>query len=355
MNSFFDMDALNSQTPYIIAEIGVNHEGSLSRAKALVQLAAEGGASAAKFQTYKASDLAVKASPAYWDLTAEPTQTQRELFAKYDLLSDAGYRELARHCSDFGIDFLSTPFSEEAVELLDPLVSAFKVASADITNFPLLRQIAKKRKPVMISTGASSEDEIKDAVKLLKTSGVSQLCVMHCVLSYPTHLKDANLGMIPRLASLFPDSRIGYSDHTVPDPELLALTTSYILGASVIETHFTDDKGLPGNDHYHALDKNDLIELRRRLDVLDLMKGQSATRKVFMCERQSRLHARRSIVATRQIRKGARLLPQDVGVKRPGAGLHPRYIEDLVGRTALRDIYEDEFLSWDDFAIALEA
>ena len=162
-----------SSRPYVIAEIGVNHGGSLDLAKRLIDLAKEGGADAAKFQTYKAETLASRHSPAYWDLTKEPTTSQFQLFKKYDSFGPDDYRALAAHCRDAGIDFVSTPFDSEAVELLDPLMPFFKIASADLTNTPLLRQVASRGKPVVLSTGASTMEEVRQAVETLQAAGSS--------------------------------------------------------------------------------------------------------------------------------------------------------------------------------------
>src|SRR5690606_8552314 len=151
-------------------------------------------------------------------------------------------------------DFLSTPFDDEAVAFLAPLVPFFKIASADITTLPFLEKVAAHGKPVVLSTGASTPDEIAEAVRVLLTSGASEVALLHWVLSYPTRDEDAHLGMIQGLCRHYPDLVIGYSDHTVPSEDMRTLTTAYLLGARVIEKHFTDDKTLPGNDHYHAMD-----------------------------------------------------------------------------------------------------
>ena len=182
--------------PYIIAEIGVNHEGSLEKAKELIELAKEGGANAAKFQTYKADTIASVNSPAYWDRSMESTASQHELFQKYDCFDEKDYIALCEHCHKVGIEFLSTPFDEVAVDFLDPLMPFFKIASADITNIPFLRKIAFKQKPVLLSTGASNQAEIDLAISELQKYGCKDLCLLHCILNYPTLNENANLDMI---------------------------------------------------------------------------------------------------------------------------------------------------------------
>jgi sialic acid synthase SpsE len=336
--------------PYIIAEIGVNHEGSLDTALRLIELAKEGGADAAKFQTYKADRLASRHSPAYWDTTKEPTKSQYFLFKKYDAFGPPEYERLAAHCREVGIDFLSTPFDEEAVDSLDPLVSFFKVASADITNIPLLRKVAQKGKPVLLSTGASTLAEIEIAVDTLTRAGCPNLALMHCILNYPTDRASAHLGMIDCLLRSFPDQIIGYSDHTVPDESMTALTTAYLLGAVIIEKHFTHDKTLSGNDHYHAMDVVDLKRLIERLADIQTLVGTDYQKRPLESEEPARQHARRSIVVRTPIQAGQVITPQVLTSKRPGTGISPLHWDEVLGRRASRDLAVDDILAWTDLA-----
>ena len=201
--------------PYVIAEAGVNHEGSMDIAHRLIEEAAEGGADAIKFQTYKASTLAVRESPAYWDLGKESTSTQFDLFAKYDRLWKPEYETLKLYCDRVGIEFMSTPFDTDSVEFLSELMDVFKISSSDITNKPFIEKICKYGKPVILSTGASDLEEIDEALEWIDESGVP-VALMHCVLNYPTINKNAHLGMIKGLKKSYPDRVIGYSDHTLP-------------------------------------------------------------------------------------------------------------------------------------------
>lgn len=331
--------------PYLIAEIGVNHSGSMDLARRLIDEAAEGGATAAKFQTYKAAKLASRNSPAYWDTSKEPTRSQFELFSRLDSFGPDQYRQLAAHCVARGVDFLSTPFDLDAVDLLEPLVPAFKVASADITNVPLLRKVGQTGKPILLSTGASTLAEIGFAMQTLRASGATQIALLHCVLNYPTAIDHARLGMIEVLRRAFPDCVVGYSDHVVPDRTISALEVASLLGAGVLEKHFTHDKTLPGNDHYHAMDRDDLrcfvqrIELFRRLTATsddDISREDAA-----------RLHARRSIVAARDIKAGEALSEGNLIAKRPAHGISPVYWDEILGRKARADIPDDTLLTWD--------
>ena len=334
--------------PYVIAEIGVNHEGSLERAKQLIELAAEGGADAAKFQSYSAETLASRDSPAYWDTMKEPTSSQYELFEKYSNFGEDEYVELADHCSALGIDFLCTPFDDRSVEFLEALVPAYKVASADITNVPFLRRIASKEKPVVLSTGASTLAEIDLAVDTLEKGGSSEIVLLHCILNYPTDNQNAHLRMITGLRRAYPDRLIGYSDHTMPDESMTALVVAHLLGAVVIEKHFTHDKNLVGNDHYHAIDGADLKRFTALVGDIQQLLGLSDVKSPIASEEISRLNARRSIVVDRPVKSGDVLTDEDLTYKRPGSGLSPIHWQDVVGRVASRGLAADEVLQWED-------
>lgn len=340
----------DDSAPYVIAEIGVNHEGSLDLAMRLIALAKVGGADAAKFQTYKAEMLASRDSPAYWDLKKEPTTSQFRLFQKYDSFGPEEYRALAQRCKQLGIDFVSTPFDEGAVVLLDPLVPFFKIASADLTNTPLLRQVAAHGKPVVLSTGASTMAEVREAVQTLRDAGCTELSLLHCVLNYPTADENANLGMIGVLRGEYPDLVIGYSDHTVPDAEMTSLTAAYLLGARVIEKHFTHDKSLPGNDHYHAMDVDDLTRFMANVGRLKSMIGTASVKSPLETEELSRLNARRSIVLNADVPTGTELTEAMLTYKRPGTGVSPLHWDEIIGRKTARHLERDHVLQWDDLA-----
>ena len=335
--------------PYVIAEIGVNHEGDLGLAMTLIDLAKEGGADAAKFQSYKAGRIASRDSPAYWDTTKEKTRSQFELFSKYDGFGPEQYAALAAHCRQVGIDFLSTPFDSGAVDFLEPLVPFYKIASADITNVPMLRQVAAKGKPVLLSTGASTLGEIDMAVVTLSAAGCEDLVLLHCILNYPCPNANAHLNMIEGLLRAYPRNVIGYSDHTVPDERMLVLCAAWLKGALVLEKHFTHDKWLPGNDHYHAMDVNDLRRLQQNIDLLQEVMGESHKQPIPE-EAMAREHARRSIVVDRPMKVGQTITADDITYKRPGHGVSPLFWDQVVGRTVSRDLDEDHVLRWEDLA-----
>src|SRR3990170_9048083 len=331
--------------PYISAEIGVNHGGSMELAKRQIREAAEGGASAAKFQSYKAETIASKKnSPAYWDLSKEATTSQFELVKKYDCFGPEEYRELAACCNEAGVDFLSTPFDLAFVDVLDPLVPVFKIASADITNVPLLRKVAKTGKPVMLSTGASTLPEVEYALNILKTAGSKETALLHCVLNYPTKEEDAQLGMINTLKRVFPDCLIGYSDHVVPDETISSFEAALLMGAVILEKHFTHDKTLPGNDHYHAMDKTDLARFCAKVERYRRLTGPGS--KDLAKETGARLHARRSIFTSRPIKTGELFTEENLIAKRPGHGISPLFWDEVIGKRAASDIGEDELILW---------
>jgi N-acetylneuraminate synthase len=331
--------------PFLIAEAGVNHEGDVGLALRLVELAATAGVDAIKFQTYKAERIASRQSAAYWDRTLEPCDNQFELFRRYDQLARDDYQRLAEACAAKGLHFLSTPFDVDCVDWLDPLVPAFKIASADITNVPLLRRVAATGRPVLLSTGASTISEIETAVAWLRQHGCPQVAVLHCTLAYPTQRGDAHIGALVHLRAAFPMHPLGYSDHTLPSDSFMAIQAAFALGARIFEKHFTFDKSRSGNDHYHAFDADDFRRLRDELARLRDILGVPQ-KSVLPCEQASRTHARRSLVARQLIPKGTRLDPALIDVKRPGTGIEARYLDDVIGLIAACDIAEDEVLQW---------
>lgn len=333
--------------PYIIAEAGVNHEGSMELAKRLVDEAKEGGAHAIKFQSYKAHTLASKDSPAYWDRSKEPTASQYELFKKHDSFWKKEFEELKKYCDTMDIEFMSTPFDIESADFLNDMMDVYKISSSDITNRPFIEHICKFGKPVILSTGASSLHEIAEAKEWV-SDYKTPLALLHCVLNYPTPDENANLGMIKGLYNYFGNECIiGYSDHTLPK-DMSTLLTAALLGAVILEKHFTFDKTLPGNDHYHAMDKEDLKIFNEKLDNTFRLLG-SFEIKALKDEEPARKNARRSLVAKRDIKKGEVIRKEDLTFKRPAHGVSPRFIDEIVGKKAAENLPEDTVLQWNMF------
>ena len=342
------------KTPYLIAEMGVNFYDTaktmeispLEAALLYIDKAAEVGVDCAKFQSYKANTIVSKNSPAYWDTTKEPTKTQYELFRKHDGFGENEYQKLCDYTHSKGMDFVSTPFDYASADYLYDMVDFYKISSSDLSNLPFIRYIGRKAKPVYLSVGAAYLSEIDEAVRTLKEAGCEKIVLLHCVLSYPTNPDDANLKVINTLKRNFPDLHIGFSDHVAPDDTMMTLATAYLLGAEVIEKHFTLDKTLPGNDHYHAGDPGDFKKAIQNFNWISRILG-SDKKTVLDCEMVPRREARRSLVLTRNMATGEKITEKDIMAKRPGTGISPRFTDIVVGRKVLCDLEEDTILSWD--------
>lgn len=343
-----------NKRPFLIGEIGVNFYDiakkenitPMDAAKLMIKEAKNAGIDAVKFQTYKAEKIASKNSPAYWDLDEEPTTSQFKLFKKFDSFGSEEYRELAEYCREVGIMFLSTPFDFEAIDFLDDLMDVYKISSSDLTNIPFIKAIALKNKPIILSTGASTLKEIKEAVNAIEEVSNVDIGLMHCVLSYPTKDEDANLLMIKDIKEQFEGYDIGYSDHTKPDDKMLILTTAYLYGANIIEKHFTLDKTLTGNDHYHAMDVEDVKTFNENIELINKIKGKKV-KQPLVCESSSRKEARRSIVASKDIKKGEKITKDNITFKRPGTGISPSKVDEIIGMNANEDIAEDTLLTYE--------
>lgn len=343
-----------NKRPFLIGEIGVNFYDitkkenitPMDAAKLMIKEAKNAGIDAVKFQTYKAEKIASRNSPAYWDLDEEPTTSQFELFKKFDTFGPEEYRELAEYCREVGIMFLSTPFDFEAIDFLDDLMDVYKISSSDLTNIPFIKAIALKNKPIILSTGASTLKEIKEAVNAIEEVSNVDIGLMHCVLSYPTKDEDANLLMIKDIKEQFEGYDIGYSDHTKPDDKMLILTTAYLYGANIIEKHFTLDKTLTGNDHYHAMDVEDVKTFNENIELINKIKGKKV-KQPLVCESLSRKEARRSIVASKDIKKGEEITRDNITFKRPGTGISPSKVDEIIGMNANEDITEDTLLTYE--------
>lgn len=340
--------------PYLIAEMGVNFYDTakqmnitpLEAAKLYIDKAAEAGIDCAKFQSYKANTIVSKNSPAYWDTTKEATKTQYELFQKFDSFGEKEYRELCEYTHSKGMDFTSTPFDYASADYLYDMVDFYKISSSDLSNIPFIKYIGKKGKPVYMSVGASYLSEVDEAVRALKEVGCKDIVIFHCVLSYPTDPKNANLRIIETLKKDFPDVRVGFSDHVAPDETMMTLATAYLLGAEVIEKHFTLDKTLPGNDHYHAGDPSDFKKAIENFKWIDNVLG-SPEKTVLDCELVPRREARRSLVLTRDMKAGEVIKESDLMPKRPGTGISPKFADIVIGRSVKEDLKEDTILTWD--------
>lgn len=345
---------MKNKKPYLIAEIGVNFYDTakqlnitpLEAAKMYIDEAAKAGIDCAKFQSYKANTIVSKNSPAYWDTTKEPTKTQYELFLKHDSFGEEDYKKLCDYTHSKGLDFTSTPFDYASADYLFDMVDFYKVSSSDLSNIPFIKHIAAKGKPMVVSVGASYLSEVDEAIRAMQEVGNNDITILHCVLSYPTSAENANLNIIKTLKEIFPNIKIGYSDHVAPDNNMMTLATAFLLGAEVIEKHFTLDKTLPGNDHYHAGDSDDFKKAIENFIWIEKIKGQS-NKTVLDCELIPRREARRSLVLTRDIKAGEIINKNDLMPKRPGTGISPKFTDIVIGRKVNRDLKEDTILTWD--------
>lgn len=324
----------------IIAEAGVNHNGSLEMAKKLVDVAYDCGADIVKFQTTKLESLVSETAQMadYQKRNTGTEESQKEMLKRL-LLSFDDFIELANYCKDRGILFLSTPFDIESIHFLDNLQDIWKIPSGEITNYPYLVEIAKTGKKVVLSTGMAEMDEIRDAIHVLEENGTKDITILHCTTEYPAPIKDVNLNVIQTLREVF-KLPVGYSDHTQGIEVDLAAVA---LGAVIIEKHFTLDKELPGPDHKASLEPAELKEMVKGIRKIEQALG-SFEKKPSIVELKNREVARKSIVAKRNIRAGEIFTEDNITTKRPGTGINPMRWTEIIGTKAIRDFKEDELI-----------
>jgi N-acetylneuraminate synthase/N,N'-diacetyllegionaminate synthase len=329
---------------FIVAEIGVNHNGSVATAKKLIDAAKDADADAVKFQAYKTERIATKYAEKarYQRETTDPRKTQYEMLKKLEFNGD-DFRQLCAYAKKRGIIFLSSAFDNESVDLLDSLdVPAFKIPSGETTNLPLLQYIAGKKKPVILSTGLSTLDEIKEALDVLKKNGVENIILLHCVTSYPTKPEEANLRVIPILKRKF-GFPVGFSDHTLG---VFVSVSAVALGAVLIEKHFTLSKELSGPDHRASLEPSEFKQMVMAIREVEKSLGDGEKR-LTADEEEIKKVARRSIVARVKIAKGTVIREDMLDFKRPGTGLRPRDMDKVVGKKAKKGIEADELITFE--------
>jgi len=323
------------QPCFIIAEAGVNHNGSVEEAMRLVAIAAAAGADAVKFQTFRAERLATKNAPKadYQLSTTNREESQFEMLKRLELSED-DHRRLIAHCREREIIFLSTPFDELSADLLEDLdVTAYKIGSGDITNLPLLNHVARKGKPMIVSTGMATLEEVRTAVETIHAAGNNELVLLHCVSSYPTRAEDANLRAMDTLRRTF-RVVVGFSDHTLGIEIPLAAVA---MGACVIEKHFTSDRSLPGPDQVTSLEPEELRAMVQGIRKVEAALGQGK-KAPAASEANTREVARKSLVAAQDIRAGMAITGEMIAIRRPGSGLPPSMRTNIIGRTARVDI-----------------
>lgn len=324
----------------IIAEAGVNHNGSLKIAKELVRVAKECGADIVKFQTAKLDSLVSKHAEMadYQKKNIGKEESQKEMLSKL-LLSYDDFIELADYCKEVGIKFLSTPFDIDSIHFLAPMLDIWKVPSGEVTNYPYLVEIAKTGKKVIISTGMCEMNEIEEALNVLRNNGSGDITVLHCTTEYPAPFDEVNLNVMDTLKKKF-GCTVGYSDHTKGIEVSLAAVA---LGAEVIEKHFTLDRNMEGPDHKASLEPNELKAMVDGIRNIEKALGVSV-KKPSEIEMKNRLVARKSIVALKNIKTGELFTEDNLTTKRPGSGISPMKWNEVIGKTAKRDFMEDELI-----------
>lgn len=332
-----------ASTTYIIAEAGVNHNGSLETAKQLIDVASEAGVDAVKFQTFKAdklvSKLAEKAD--YQKKTTDAAESQYEMIRKLEL-DRAAHLELMAYCKTKNIEFLSTPFDHDSIDMLHELgLATFKVPSGEITNLPYLRHIGSLNKSVILSTGMANLGEIEAAIQVLVQAGTQRenISILHANTEYPTPMQDVNLRAMQTIGQAF-NLAYGYSDHTNGIEVPIAAVA---LGASVIEKHFTLDKNLPGPDHKASLEPDELVAMVRAIRNIELALG-SSLKQPSPSEAKNKTIARKSLIAKVAIQKGETFTEANLTTKRPGSGISPMRWDEIIGTVAQRNYQEDEMI-----------
>lgn len=348
MNNFYKR-ILESKYPYIVAEIGSNHNGDMNLAKKMIKSAKECGADCVKFQSFSNKSLISEEeynrNQKYYDSPKKHFGSLREMVEKY-YLREEQHNELKKYCNEINIEFASSPFSNEEVDLLNNLdVPFYKVASMDINNLPLLEYIAKKQKPVVLSTGMATISEIENAIETVEKQNNYEIVILHCISIYPPEYKDIHLKNIQMLKSTF-EYPVGFSDHSIGTAIPLAAIT---LGSVFLEKHFTTDKDLPGWDHEISSNPEELStivnESKNIIDALGNFK-----RTVSTAEYEKRNKFRRSLLVNKPMKKGEILNTEDLFAKRPGTGISPDEIKYVLGRKLIKDYETDELLKWEDLS-----
>jgi N-acetylneuraminate synthase len=326
---------------YIIAEIGGNFT-TFAEAKHLIDEAARTGSDAVKLQTYRAETLSSK--KAIFDMENTGVTSQFDLFRKYEVDEDLT-RKVFAYAGEQGLDWFSTPSHASDADMLDRLgVGVFKVGSDDAYNIPFLKDLARRGKPVMMSTGMCTLDEVQESVAAMLETGNKQIMLLHAITSYPTHPDSVNLRAMQTLARTFPDLDVGYSDHTLNSTACIAAVA---MGARIIEKHFTWDKNAAGPDHMLSADPQEMTELVASIRLVERMLGDGV-KQPAPGEAKTRRNNRKSIVLEKDIAAGEALTAAHLAIKRPGTGIPPKHFDGLIGRTTRRALAAEEVLTWDD-------
>lgn len=331
---------------FLIAEAGVNHNGKLNMAKKMIDLAVEAHVDAIKFQTFITEKLILKKTPKveYQKSSLNDDENLYDMIKKYEL-AKKDFKILKDYCLKKELIFLSTPFDNTSVEWLEELnISAFKIGSGDMNNFPFLKLICSKKKPILLSTGMATLDEVKESVNFIKSNDIEDIVIFQCTTSYPADYEELNLNVIDTYKREFPNTLIGFSDHSLG---IEASIAAVVKGVNVIEKHFTLNKKMDGPDHKASLDPEELKEWVRAIRNIEKALGSFDKIPSKIEEKIAKI-VRKSIVTLKSLNAGDILNPEDITVKRPGYGIPPKYYDSVVGKRLKKKIPKDSIIHWED-------
>ncbi|MBT1247036.1 MULTISPECIES: N-acetylneuraminate synthase [unclassified Thermosipho (in: thermotogales)] len=331
---------------YIIAEAGVNHNGNINLAYKLIKAAKEAGVDAIKFQTFKAEKLASKYTDmaTYQEKNVGKKTCQIEMLRSFEL-KFGDFKKLKKYCDEIGIEFLSSPFDHESIDFLEELVPYYKIPSGEIINYPYLKHIAQKNKPIIMSTGMSTLGEVEEALEIIyKVNKSAEVYLLHCTTNYPTLYEEVNLRAMITLKEAF-KLPVGYSDHTLGIEVPIAAVA---MGAKIIEKHFTLNKNLPGPDHRASLEPQELKAMVKAIRNIEKALG-NGIKKPNKSEIEIKKIARKRLVAKRNILPGEVIEKDDIEIKRANEGIEPKFLDVIIGRKLIKEIREDEGFTWDHF------
>jgi len=332
---------INTSTCYIIAEIGGNFT-TMDKAKRLIDAAADCGVDAIKLQTYRAKTITSR--KAVFDMENTGKISQYDLFKKYEV-GESLHREVFEYIKSKGLDWFSTPSHESDVEMLDNLgVRVHKIGSDDAVNFPFLKYVARTGKTILLSTGMCTMQEVRESVNMVLAAGNDRLVLLHAITSYPTHPEHVNLKAMQAMMREFPEIPVGYSDHTIGTTACICAAA---MGAKVIEKHFTYDKTADGPDHMLSAEPSEMKTIVDAIRTFEKMKGNGIKRPADS-EEITRINNRKSVIVQRDMKAGENIKPGDLAIKRPGFGIPPKYINQLIGRSLAKKMEVDSVLNWED-------
>ena len=350
MNIKINGKKLGKNTPiFLIAEAGINHNGELEIAKKLIDIASKAEVDAVKFQTFITENLMLKSTSKaeYQMKNTDDKETFYEMAKKYEF-NFHDFEILKKYTKEKDLIFLSTPFDNESVEMLDKLdISAYKVGSGDMDNFPLLKLICSKRKPILLSTGMATLDDVKKSVDFIRSNAIKDLVIFQCTTNYPTSLEEVNLNIIDTYKKEFPDLIIGFSDHSLGFEASIGAAAK---GTKVIEKHFTLDKNMEGPDHKASLNPEDLIKWVNAIRNIERVLGTNV-KSPSKSEIEIAKIAKKSVVSAQKLEFGDILNENNIAIKRPGTGIPPTEYYKILGKTVKKKIPKDSVIHWEDINI----